>query len=153
MTQRPPRSTRTDTLFPYTTLFRSPFQSHECGIANRDRHPRVIPPQSSYKLRTATALRPHQTPVEPFEQGRQLGRRHPHHAVAHLRPDELPTLQPLVHEHQARPIPDQQLHPLGPLPTEHGDPTPERVATDHPTTRRHQAVTPPPDVHRPTPPP
>src|SRR3546814_20261201 len=25
MTRRPPRSTRTDTLFPYTTLFRSPF--------------------------------------------------------------------------------------------------------------------------------
>src|SRR3546814_20589575 len=28
MIRRPPRSTRTDTLFPYTTLFRSP-----CGVA------------------------------------------------------------------------------------------------------------------------
>src|SRR3546814_5329595 len=27
MIRRPPRSTRTDTLFPYTTLFRSPFSS------------------------------------------------------------------------------------------------------------------------------
>src|SRR3546814_6678800 len=27
MTRRPPRSTRTDTLFPYTTLFRSPVSS------------------------------------------------------------------------------------------------------------------------------
>src|SRR3546814_19583966 len=26
MTRRPPRSTRTDTLFPYTTLFRSPWR-------------------------------------------------------------------------------------------------------------------------------
>src|SRR3546814_5103600 len=26
MIRRPPRSTRTDTLFPYTTLFRSPFK-------------------------------------------------------------------------------------------------------------------------------
>src|SRR3546814_7365766 len=26
MIRRPPRSTRTDTLFPYTTLFRSPFR-------------------------------------------------------------------------------------------------------------------------------
>src|SRR3546814_6400342 len=26
MIRRPPRSTRTDTLFPYTTLFRSPYQ-------------------------------------------------------------------------------------------------------------------------------
>src|SRR3546814_2521268 len=28
MIRRPPRSTRTDTLFPYTTLFRSPATSH-----------------------------------------------------------------------------------------------------------------------------
>src|SRR3546814_3267600 len=28
MTRRPPRSTRTDTLFPYTTLFRSVWPSH-----------------------------------------------------------------------------------------------------------------------------
>src|SRR3546814_5282285 len=30
MIRRPPRSTRTDTLFPYTTLFRSPVQ-HDIG--------------------------------------------------------------------------------------------------------------------------
>src|SRR3546814_4225442 len=30
MIRRPPRSTRTDTLFPYTTLFRS--QATDCGI-------------------------------------------------------------------------------------------------------------------------
>src|SRR3546814_19791350 len=29
MIRRPPRSTRTDTLFPYTTLFRSPIWSRE----------------------------------------------------------------------------------------------------------------------------
>src|SRR3546814_17956493 len=29
MIRRPPRSTRTDTLFPYTTLFRSPFERGE----------------------------------------------------------------------------------------------------------------------------
>src|SRR3546814_8143952 len=33
MYRRPPRSTRTDTLFPYTTLFRSPVLA-----ADRDRH-------------------------------------------------------------------------------------------------------------------
>src|SRR3546814_9518392 len=32
MTRRPPRSTRTDTLFPYTTLFRSPLRQHRRGI-------------------------------------------------------------------------------------------------------------------------
>src|SRR3546814_8278614 len=31
MIRRPPRSTRTDTLFPYTTLFRSPPQPPVCG--------------------------------------------------------------------------------------------------------------------------
>src|SRR3546814_6181423 len=31
MIRRPPRSTRTDTLFPYTTLFRSPSVSHPIG--------------------------------------------------------------------------------------------------------------------------
>src|SRR3546814_7644835 len=30
MIRRPPRSTRTDTLFPYTTLFRSVFSRIEC---------------------------------------------------------------------------------------------------------------------------
>src|SRR3546814_16294989 len=32
MIRRPPRSTRTDTLFPYTTLFRSPPESGELGL-------------------------------------------------------------------------------------------------------------------------
>src|SRR3546814_1658500 len=32
MIRRPPRSTRTDTLFPYTTLFRSPWcKARRCG--------------------------------------------------------------------------------------------------------------------------
>src|SRR3546814_16775218 len=30
MIRRPPRSTRTDTLFPYTTLFRSPKRPEQC---------------------------------------------------------------------------------------------------------------------------
>src|SRR3546814_8672439 len=33
MIRRPPRSTRTDTLFPYTTLFRSPLR---CLLADKD---------------------------------------------------------------------------------------------------------------------
>src|SRR3546814_13430338 len=32
MIRRPPRSTRTDTLFPYTTLFRSLFGAHAAGV-------------------------------------------------------------------------------------------------------------------------
>src|SRR3546814_21041223 len=36
MIRRPPRSTRTDTLFPYTTLFRSPIQT---SVASPDAAP------------------------------------------------------------------------------------------------------------------
>src|SRR3546814_2636829 len=38
MRRRPPRSTRTDTLFPYTTLFRSPDRHHGDGRAEGARH-------------------------------------------------------------------------------------------------------------------
>src|SRR3546814_8384159 len=39
MIRRPPRSTRTDTLFPYTTLFRSPRASVTPCLGHRSRHP------------------------------------------------------------------------------------------------------------------
>src|SRR3546814_12302850 len=41
MIRRPPRSTRTDTLFPYTTLFRSPDGEAlvDAGPAGQDRQP------------------------------------------------------------------------------------------------------------------
>src|SRR3546814_3156072 len=42
MIRRPTRSTRTDTLFPYTTLFRSGgFGGDERGGTGRSRHPRL----------------------------------------------------------------------------------------------------------------
>src|SRR3546814_15170174 len=49
MIRRPPRSTRTDTLFPYTTLFRSagnrqeaqPFEQRMCRIERLFHHPPV----------------------------------------------------------------------------------------------------------------
>src|SRR3546814_8150023 len=37
MIRRPPRSTRTDTLFPYTTLFRSLLRDRELDIEGRER--------------------------------------------------------------------------------------------------------------------
>src|SRR3546814_4090963 len=41
MIRRPPRSTRTDTLFPYTTLFRSRGERSGAGGAEPRRHRRV----------------------------------------------------------------------------------------------------------------
>src|SRR3546814_4104334 len=41
MLRRPPSSTRTDTLFPYTTLFRSGFEFAEVGVAGFEAEPLV----------------------------------------------------------------------------------------------------------------
>src|SRR3546814_14540602 len=42
MIRRPPRSTRTDTLFPYTTLFRSDRDQHRFGHAGFGLDPREL---------------------------------------------------------------------------------------------------------------
>src|SRR3546814_13118783 len=42
MIRRPPRSTRTDTLFPYTTLFRSPEQRAEKDLRAEDERGREV---------------------------------------------------------------------------------------------------------------
>src|SRR3546814_20539608 len=64
MIRRPPRSTRTDTLFPYTTLFRSQF----IGIGGADR----------------CWLHPHHRPVRAKGVGQYL-RQHSPDALTHLR--------------------------------------------------------------------
>src|SRR3546814_8288252 len=51
MIRRPPRSTRTDTLFPYTTLFRSPWphSSPNSSPSPRPTHPRPRTPRANPK--------------------------------------------------------------------------------------------------------
>src|SRR3546814_20814707 len=44
MIRRPPRSTRTDTLFPYTTLFRSRHSRSRAASPRRGHPPRACPP-------------------------------------------------------------------------------------------------------------
>src|SRR3546814_12797010 len=48
MLRRPPRSTRTDTLFPYTTLFRS-WKGHRSTDKRYAGDNRLITPKSSYR--------------------------------------------------------------------------------------------------------
>src|SRR3546814_7326730 len=56
MIRRPPRSTRTDTLFPYTTLFRSPprrgLARHRPGRLARDHHRRRQGPRRLHHHRS-----------------------------------------------------------------------------------------------------
>src|SRR3546814_20820037 len=70
MIRRPPRSTRTDTLFPYTTLFRSTERAGKIVMgdslrsipnheANRSAHARYIKPITAYAVLAApTRIRP-----------------------------------------------------------------------------------------------
>src|SRR3546814_6501356 len=64
MIRRPPRSTRTDTLFPYTTLFRSP----GVGVADprhlrqeldRESPPRLVLPERCRRLAEKITARAH----------------------------------------------------------------------------------------------
>src|SRR3546814_9972329 len=62
MVRRPPRSTRTDTLFPYTTLFRSPElmiarrqaaslnQHLDLGLVGADGERTLVPPRHTEKV-------------------------------------------------------------------------------------------------------
>src|SRR3546814_7547779 len=63
MIRRPTRSTRTDTLLPYTTLFRSCLSAHDLINANQGdrrfhRKRRLLPYKHSRQLLRRTALRP-----------------------------------------------------------------------------------------------
>src|SRR3546814_13644579 len=61
MIRRPPRSTRTDTLFPYTTLFRSP------GRGRQAHRQRPVPPGARDRF-----LRSQLFPLAPGGQGRAV---------------------------------------------------------------------------------
>src|SRR3546814_12473464 len=66
MIRRPPRSTRTDTLFPYTTLFRSAPDRLELLIDQRLRHlepVRLVEPVEQYALHA----RPRESAVLAFD--------------------------------------------------------------------------------------
>src|SRR3546814_3782014 len=66
MIRRPPRSTRTDTLFPYTTLFRSiaalHFQQHAIGIVQHPATEPVLVCQLPHERTKADALHPAPNP-------------------------------------------------------------------------------------------
>src|SRR3546814_1057299 len=78
MIRRPPRSTRTDTLFPYTTLFRS------TGAIGDDLHPVVI----AIVVVGDQSLR-HGAHLGDARRARRALRRHGNHQVHFLAADEI----------------------------------------------------------------
>src|SRR3546814_18074777 len=96
MIRRPPRSTRTDTLFPYTTLFRSTnneIRLRAVGtsladplIVRRARHQVVVVPADEQQYDPVGLLREAVDRIERLAQGAGLGvvagQRQLHHALA-----------------------------------------------------------------------
>src|SRR3546814_13805066 len=83
MIRRPPRSTRTDTLFPYTTLFRS---ANKAAASAHSARPRwigrsiMLSPQTERATLSAGVVRKqprlHQPPFERNSSSVQIGRAH-----------------------------------------------------------------------------
>src|SRR3546814_1110550 len=70
MIRRPPRSTRTDTLFPYTTLFRSPSPVNArdyMALTYDDCAELIETIKSEGRQRTPATVRPTNDPAQPYE--------------------------------------------------------------------------------------
>src|SRR3546814_20631807 len=70
MTRRPPRSTRTDTLFPYTTLFRS-------AVAELVGHRRMAVERECHRTAAAGSFEMHRHDGLPGHDWRQVGAAQP----------------------------------------------------------------------------
>src|SRR3546814_5521176 len=99
MIRRPPRSTRTDTLFPYTTLFRSPVDVATAVNAHGGPHGRLDFESETF---VAHAL---QDPIWERDLSLPLGRKDTGHAVAFTCKDHgadagdlAPTLRSMGHD-------------------------------------------------------
>src|SRR3546814_15250580 len=66
MLRRPPGSTRTDTLFPYTTLFRSDVAEHRLALGHRVAH---FETSAAVRLRAAEEVEVGQHRIGAFNQG------------------------------------------------------------------------------------
>src|SRR3546814_16879598 len=129
MIRRPPRSTRTDTLFPYTTLFRSPRLSRALSLPSRPRE-RLRGP--CHRLRGAGRLSP------PHQRSGAGDRRELPPLRARLRADRLSRIG-RGGEHAAARRAHQGRHPRV---ADHRRRPPERHLGHPPT---------PPHLHRPPP--
>src|SRR3546814_2967336 len=83
MIRRPPRSTRTDTLFPYTTLFRSDPDDDEIDAR---RHQQRRPPGRPASLAQHHRGRQHRREMQGEKDGGRLHR--VHHAMVPTRSEE-----------------------------------------------------------------
>src|SRR3954452_15063662 len=93
--------------------------------------------------------RVHPLPIEPFEQGGELGCGQPHDPVLDLGPTELALFEPLGDENHARAVPEHQLHPVSSFGPEHVNRARERVGAHRLTHKSRETVHTFAEVHRP----
>src|SRR3546814_4491008 len=91
MIRRPPRSTRTDTLFPYTTLFRSPGTARQQSIPSIARDP----PASCGYIQDGSGS-PHNAVVLSDWKSHNRLSRQPRHRVARRSEEHTSELQSLM---------------------------------------------------------
>src|SRR3954449_8991905 len=87
-------------------------------------------------------------PIQPFEQGGELGCGQPHDPVLDLGPAELALFQPLSDENHARAVPEDKLDPVGAFGPEHVNRARERVRAHRLTHKRREAIGPFAEVDR-----
>src|SRR5215210_4481373 len=92
--------------------------------------------------------RVHPLPIQPFQQGGELGCGQPHDPVLELRPAELALFQPLGDENHARSIPEDQLDPVSAFGPEHVNRARERVGAHRLTHKSRETVCPFAEVDR-----
>src|SRR3954447_8875463 len=92
--------------------------------------------------------RVHPLPIEPFEQGGELGCGEPHDPVLDLRPAELALFEPLGDENHARAVPEYKLHPVSSFGPEHVNRARERVGGHRLTHKSRETVHPFAEVDR-----
>src|SRR3954468_22576382 len=92
--------------------------------------------------------RVHPLPIQPFEQGGELGCGQPHGPVLDLRPAELALFQPLGDENDARAIPEHEFDPVGAFGPEHVNGARERVGAHRLTHERRQTISPFAEIDR-----
>src|SRR3546814_14233688 len=95
MIRRPPRSTRTDTLFPYTTLFRSQVDPEEEGDDDHRDRGELLREQSLRRIeRARLADRMAQHAVDEAESGEERDERHEDRDQRHQREAVLAEVEP-----------------------------------------------------------
>src|ERR1700722_623216 len=104
--------------------------------------------QSRNRRRRGYSHPTHPRPIQTLQQRDELPRRQPHHPLAQRRPAKRALFETLGRQNQARAVPEQQLHPVGPLGSKYIDHAAERVRAQRLVNHRREPVHPLAEIDR-----